>query len=105
MQAVLKMIRFLVRLAYRALIVYVIFLILAWVLLGIHPRDGFAQTTDRIRGAWYRVTGFAGDVKEAGAGLKDLGERHLKDAQDRYHGIDPYEKYNNQLNQNMHNAE
>ena len=101
MQAVLKMVRFLARLAYRALIVYVIFLILAWVLLGIHPRDGFAQTSERFRGAWHRITGFADDVKEAGSGLHRMGERHLQEAKDRYNGIDPYEKYNNQLNQDI----
>ncbi len=101
MQAVIKMMRFLARLAYRAVIVYVIFLIMAWILLGLHPREGFTQTTDRLRGGWHRITGFAGDVKEAGAGLHKMGEKHLKGAQDRFHGIDPYEEYNNQLNQDI----
>lgn len=101
MQGLIALMRSLFRFTWRISIVYVVFLLLAWVLLGMHPREGATTTYNRIRGVWHWVTGFAGDVKEAGVGMKEMGERHLKGAQDRFHGIDPYEEYNNKLNQNL----
>lgn len=101
MQGLLNMLRALLRLTWRLAIVYVVFLILAWVLLGIHPREGASTTYRRISSIGHWITGFAGDVKEAGSGLAEMGEKHLKGAQDRFHGIDPYEEYNNRLNQDI----
>lgn len=101
MQGLLNMLRALLRLTWRMAIVYVVFLVLAWVLLGIHPREGASTTYNRIASIGHWITGFAGDVKDAGAGMAKMGERHLKGAQDRFHGIDPYEEYNNKLNQDM----
>ncbi|MBR5130389.1 MAG: hypothetical protein IKV03_04110 [Alphaproteobacteria bacterium] len=102
MQGFLNILRALLRLTWRLAIVYVVFLILAWMLLGIHPREGARTTYSRIASIGHWITGFAGDVKDAGSGIAKMGARHLKDAQDRYHGIDPYEKVNEQLNQDMH---
>lgn len=99
MQAILKMIRFLWEVAYRGAIVYLIFMLIAWVLLGMHPKENWAITTERVGTVWHKVTGFTSDAKTAAAGLSQMGEKHFKDAQDRYHGIDPYEKYNKQLDQ------
>lgn len=101
MQGLLNMLRALLRLTWRLAIVYVVFLILAWVLLGIHPREGASTTYRRIASIGHWITGFAGDVKEAGKGMAEMGEKHLKGAQDRFHGIDPYEDYNNRLNQDI----
>ena len=101
MQGFLNILRALLRLTWRLAIVYVIFLALAWVLLGIHPREGASSTYRRIASIGHWITGFAGDVKDAGAGLHKMGEKHLKGAQDRFHGIDPYEDYNNRLNQDI----
>ena len=101
MQGLLNMLRALLRLTWRLAIVYVVFLILAWVLLGIHPREGASTTYNRIASIGHWITGFAGDVKDAGSGLAKMGEKHLKGAQDRFHGIDPYEEYNNRLNQDI----
>ena len=101
MQGLLNMLRALLRLTWRLAIVYVVFLILAWALLGIHPREGTSTTYSRISSIGHWITGFAGDVKEAGSGLAEMGEKHLKGAQDRFHGIDPYEDYNNRLNQDI----
>lgn len=104
MQAVLKMIRFMLMLAYRGAIAYVIFMLVAWVLLGMHPKENWAITTDRISGGWNKIMGFADDTKVAAKGLHQLGEKHLNEAKDRYHGIDPYENYNNQLSQEAQGA-
>ena len=48
---------------------------------------------------WHWVTGFSEDVKDAGRGLHKLGEKHLNEAQDRFHGVDPYEDVNNRLSE------
>ena len=102
MQAILKMIKFLFRLAWRSAIVYVIFLIAVWGLLGMHPREAYRITCSRLASVGHWITGFASDVGEAGAGLQKLGEKHLNEAKDRYNGIDPYEDYNNQLTKEAH---
>lgn len=101
MQGLLSILRTLLRVTWRLSIVYVVFLILAWMLLGIHPREGARTTYNRIASVGHWITGFAGDVKDAGTGMAKMGKRHLQEAQDRYHGIDPYEKVNEQLNQQM----
>ncbi|MBR4926794.1 MAG: hypothetical protein IKY98_00545 [Alphaproteobacteria bacterium] len=99
MQAVLKMIRFLCQLAWRSAIVYAVFMIMAWILIGMHPKDTWYKTSDRVRGVWHWVIGFSADVKDAGQGLHRLGEKHLNEAQDRFHGIDPYEDVNRRLSE------
>ena len=101
MQGFLSLLRSLLRLTFRLAIIYVVFLFFAWVLLGIHPREGASTTYDRIASIGHWITGFAGDVKDAGAGMAKMGQKHLKGAQDRYHGIDPYEEYNLKLNQDI----
>lgn len=101
MQGLLNLLRSLLRLMFRLGIIYVVFLILAWMLLGIHPREGASTTYRRIASVGHWITGFAGDVKDAGVGMAKMGEKHLKEAQDRYHGIDPYEEYNRKLNKDM----
>lgn len=105
MQAVLKMIRFMFNLAWRGAIVYVIFMLMVWILMGIHPRETWGKTYSRVAGVGHWITGFTSDVADAGAGLHKMGERHLNEAKDRFHGIDPYEKYNNQLSQDMQQAQ
>ena len=101
MQGFLSLLRSLLRLTFRLAIIYVVFLVLAWMLLGIHPREGASITYNRISSIGHWITGFAGDVKDAGQGMAKMGQKHLKDAQDRYHGIDPYEEFNNKLNQDI----
>ena len=101
MQGLINILRALLRATWRLSIVYVVFLLLAWILLGIHPREGASTTYNRIASIGHWITGFTGDVKDAGASMAKMGKRHLKDAQDRYHGIDPYEKVNDQLNQQI----
>ena len=101
MQGLLNILRALLRVAWRLSIVYVVFLILAWILLGMNPREGARITYNRIASIGHWITGFAGDVKDAGTGIAKMGKRHLQEAQDRYHGIDPYEKVNEQLNQEI----
>lgn len=101
MQAVLKMIRFLYLMTIRVIVIYLVFMALAWLLLGMPIMETWNVSMGRINTFFGKVTGFADDTADAAKGLSQLGEKHLNEAKDRFHGVDPYEGYNKRLSDDM----
>lgn len=98
MEAVVKILKGLIKLAIRLAIIYIIFLALAWALLGVAPMEGWTVTKSRISSVYSFVTGASTDVSSTASEMKRVGGRHLQDAKDRFHGVDPYEDFNKSLN-------
>lgn len=101
MQAIVKMIRFLLRLSYRAFVVYAVFVLIAWLMLGDNPLVTLSKTSTHLNRVWSSVVGFSSDVAVAGRGLHKLGETHINEAKDRYHGIDAYHDIDQRLSKEL----
>ncbi len=97
MEAIVKILKGLIKLIIRLAIVYAVFLALAWALLGVPPMEGWTVTKSRISSATSFMTGASSDVSKTAGDMKRVGSRHLQDAKDRFNGKDPYEEFNKSL--------
>lgn len=97
MEAFGRILKGLIKLVIRLAIIYVVFLALAWALLGVPPMEGWEVTKSRIASVGNFVTGASSDISSTAGDMKRVGSRHLQDAKDRFHGKDPYEDFNNSL--------
>ncbi len=98
MEAIGKILKGLIKLIIRLAIIYIIFLALAWALLGVPPMEGWTITKSRISSSVNFITGATSDISDTAGDMARVGGRHLQDATDRFHGKDPYEDFNKSLN-------
>lgn len=97
MEALGRILKGLVKLVIRLAIIYVIFLALAWALLGVPPMEGWTVTKSRIASVGNFVSGASSDISETAGDMARVGGSHLQNAKDRFHGKDPYEDFNKSL--------
>lgn len=99
MQAVIKMIKFLYKLCIRLIVVYLIFMGLAWMLLGMHPKETWGTSVSRLNSLRGAITGYTNETTDVAGQMSKAAQKQLDAAKDRFHGIDPYENYNKELDQ------
>lgn len=97
MQAVIKMIRFLYKMAIRLVVIYAVFVGLVWLLLGQHPKETWSTSKERVNTFFIKATGFADDTADVAGQMGQVAQKRIDSAKDRFHGIDPYEGYNEKL--------
>ena len=100
MQGLLNILKMLWKLAVYIVVIYLVFMVLAWALLGSYPRETWGITKLRLNNAWYTVTGASHEVSKTARDMSNVAQKHLNEANDRYHGKDPYEDYNKSLSNN-----
>ena len=85
------------RLSFRFTVYVLIFVGLAWALLGLTPTETYTRSRDNLGRIFGRVGSYAGKLGQTGIAMKEAGRSQLQQASDRFHGKDPYENLNNQL--------
>ena len=73
------------------------FLILVWVLLGISPDKSYEKFKGQISVFSRQIRSISGTADK----ISNAASNQLQKASDRFHGKDPYEKINSQLNASM----
>lgn len=92
-----KLIKGCVRLAVYA----VVFTLLAWIFLGLSPRDTWNRFLKQVNYVTSFVTGSARNVSETASSMANVAKHHLNEAADRIDGKDPYEGFNNRLSEGL----
>ena len=92
----------LMRLVIRTAVYVVIFLGLAWLLLGIPPIDAYNRATYNVKKLFGATSNMASNVSNTAGDMRDAANTQLQRASDRLHGIDPYEKVAEQIGREAH---
>lgn len=100
MQGLMNLLKVLWKLIVYVVVIYLVFMALAWAFLGSYPRETWSISKLRLNNAWSFVTGATNDVSKTARDMSNVAQKHLNEAKDRIDGKDPYEDYNRSLNNN-----
>ncbi len=85
------------RLLFRLVIYVLIFVGLSWMLLGLTPMETYTRSRDNLGRLIGEIDTYSHKIGKTGKAMKREGNSQLRQASERFHGKDPYEKLNNQL--------
>ena len=85
----------------RLVIYAVVFVLLAWIFLGLSPRSTWNRFLTQAGHVTSFVTGSARNVSETASDMANVAKYHLNEASDRIDGKDPYEDFNNRLSNGL----
>ena len=86
---------------FRLVIYVLIFIGLAWALLGITPSETYVRSRNSFSLFWAHVSDFKGKMIQTGGDMKDVVDSQIQQSSDRLQGKDPYERINRQLSEDI----
>ena len=78
-----------------------LFVGLVWLLLGIDPMETYIRSRDNLGRLISEIDTYTHKIGKTGESMKQEGNSQLRQASDRFHGKDPYEKLSNQLSSDI----
>lgn len=69
-----------------------VFVGLAWFLLGISPQETWIRSKTNVLALMGKTQRFSANMRQTAGDMKEAADAQLQSASDRLKGIDPYEK-------------
>ncbi len=86
------------------LVVHIIaFVLVAWIFLGMTPTETYQRFIMRMQSYRAGTVSFTSDLAKTGARMGQVADHHLNEAAERIDGHDPYERYNQSLDEKVRN--
>lgn len=92
----------LIKLCINIAIVIIILMALAWLFLGLTPRQSYERAKAHINSWIHGAGSISQSVQNTADSMADTAKSRLNEAADRINGKDPYEEYNNRLMNSAH---
>ncbi len=84
------------------LVVHIIaFVLIAWIFLGLTPTETYQKFVARMQSYRAGTFTFTSDLANTGSRMGAVANHHLNEASERIDGHDPYERYNQGLDNNV----
>lgn len=75
---------------------FIAFVLVAWIFLGITPTEIYQRFVERMQS--FRTGIYPSDLMKTASRMGQVMDHHLNEASERIDGHDPYERYNQNLN-------